>query len=206
MPSTPFLLACHTTGLSNHPDPIEGEEGGILFVSLIYVYGLTFYILMLSCEDRSPSLLPPSGITPLEHPTVSKSSAQYTFYQASKPRDLWFECCYFAPYFCKQQKLTKEMMTNVTKFGKIWPLWQKFTSLWQIFDGLFVIWQNAEPTVEKLYHCWAYFQCCKWPNIEKFCNHLVALMMTQKGEKVIDIDLLSLFEEFQCMYLSLLSR
>ena len=138
---------------------------------------------MLSCEDRSPSLLPPSGITPLEHPTVSKSSAQYTFYQASKPRDLWFECCYFAPYFCKQQKLTKEMMTNVTRFGKIWPLWQKFTSLWQIFDGLFVIWQNAEPTVEKLYHCWAYFQCCKWPNIEKFCNHLVALMMTQKGEK-----------------------
>ena len=60
-----------------HPDPIEGEDGGILLFcySMISVCGLTFYILMVSCEDRSPSLLPPSGITLTEHPSVSKSYA-----------------------------------------------------------------------------------------------------------------------------------
>ena len=61
-----------------HPDPIEGEEGGILLFcySIIYVYGLTLYILMVNCEDRSPSLLlPPSGIMPIEYPSVSKSYA-----------------------------------------------------------------------------------------------------------------------------------
>ena len=29
------------------------------------------------------------------------------------------------------------------------PLWQKFTCVWQIFDGLFRIWKNAEPTLCK---------------------------------------------------------
>ena len=36
---------------------------------------------------------------------------------------------------------------SVTRFGKILPLWQKFSSIWQIFNGLFLIWQNAEPTL-----------------------------------------------------------
>ena len=31
--------------------------------------------LMVSCEDRSPFVLPPSGITLIEHPSVSKSYA-----------------------------------------------------------------------------------------------------------------------------------
>ena len=62
-----------------HPDPIEGEDGGILLFcySMISVCGLTFYILMVSCEDRSPSLLPPSGITLIEHPSVSISIWQF---------------------------------------------------------------------------------------------------------------------------------
>ena len=57
-----------------HPDPIEGEEGGILLFgySMINVYGLTFYILMVSCEDRSYSLLPPSGITLIDLPAKRK--------------------------------------------------------------------------------------------------------------------------------------
>ena len=40
--------------------------------------------------------------------------------------------------------------SSATGFGKILPLWQKFTSLWQIFDSLFLIWQNAEPTLSNL--------------------------------------------------------
>ena len=36
---------------------------------------------------------------------------------------------------------------SVTRFGEISPLWQKVTSLWQNFDGLFLISQNAEPAL-----------------------------------------------------------
>ena len=32
------------------------------------------------------------------------------------------------------------MMGSVTRFGEISPLWQKLTSLWQIFDSLFLSW------------------------------------------------------------------
>ena len=32
------------------------------------------------------------------------------------------------------------MMGSVTRFGEISPLWQKLTSLWQIFDSLFPSW------------------------------------------------------------------
>ena len=35
----------------------------------------------------------------------------------------------------------------MTRFGEISPLLQKFASLWQIFDSLFPIWQNAESTL-----------------------------------------------------------
>ena len=38
--------------------------------------------------------------------------------------------------------------TSVTRFGKISPLWQKNTSLWQIFYFSFLIWQNAESTLQ----------------------------------------------------------
>ena len=57
--------------------------------------------------------------------------------------------------------------TSVTRLGKISPLWQKFTSLWHIFDGLFLIWGNAEPTLANLLHYWPNFHCSKWTNIEK---------------------------------------
>ena len=56
--------------------------------------------------------------------------------------------------------------TSVTIFGEISPLWQNFTSLWQLFGGLFLIWQNSQPTLVNLLHYWAKFHCCKWPNIE----------------------------------------
>ena len=39
---------------------------------------------------------------------------------------------------------------SATRIGKISPLWQTITSLWQKFDGLFLIWQNAEPTLANL--------------------------------------------------------
>ena len=38
---------------------------------------------------------------------------------------------------------------SVTRFCEILRLWQKFTCVWQIFDGLFRIWKNAEPTLCK---------------------------------------------------------
>ena len=40
--------------------------------------------------------------------------------------------------------------SSVTIFGEILTLWQKSTGLWQVFDGLFLIWQNAYPTLANL--------------------------------------------------------
>ena len=48
---------------------------------------------------------------------------------------------------------------SVTRFFKISPLWQKFTSLWQIFDG------------NDLAKCWAYF--------DKFMTILGKLSLSQ---------------------------
>ena len=42
--------------------------------------------------------------------------------------------------------------TSVTRFGEISPLRQKLTSLWQFFDILFLIWQNAGPSLVNLLH------------------------------------------------------
>ena len=42
-----------------------------------------------------------------------------------------------------------------------------FMNLCQMFDGLFSVWQNFEPTLAKLYCFWATFQCCTCPNIAK---------------------------------------
>ena len=66
-------------------------------------------------------------------------------------------------------------MINVTRFGEISLLWQKFTGLLQFFEGFFLIWQNDEPTLANLWHYWANFHCCKWPKFEKEYNHLLAL-------------------------------
>ena len=41
---------------------------------------------------------------------------------------------------------------------------------------LFGTWQNLEPTLANLLCHWTIFQCCKWPNIEKY--HLVTLLRT----------------------------
>ena len=59
------------------------------------------------------------------------------------------------------------LLSSVTRFGKILPLWQKFTSLWQIFNGLFLFWQNTEPTLANLWRYLANFHCCKWPKYWK---------------------------------------
>ena len=52
------------------------------------------------------------------------------------------------------------VLSSVTRFGKILPLWQRFTSIWQFFDSLFLIWQNAEPTLANLVHFWANLHAC----------------------------------------------
>ena len=39
-------------------------------------------------------------------------------------------------------------------------------SIWQNFDGLFLIWQNAEPSLANFWHYWANFPCYLWPLIE----------------------------------------
>ena len=60
-------------------------------------------------------------------------------------------------------------------------IWRNFTTLAKVneslanFYGLFPIWQNAYPTLANLWHYWANFQFCKWPNIDKWSNHLVTL-------------------------------
>ena len=68
--------------------------------------------------------------------------------------------------FCFLTTMTIYLSLSVTRFGEILPLWLKFTSLWQICKGLFLIWQNAEPILANLWHFWANFLYCKWPNIE----------------------------------------
>ena len=57
--------------------------------------------------------------------------------------------------------------SSVTRFDKIAPFWQNFTSLCQKFHSLFLMWQNAEPTLANLCHYVANFHCYKWQNIEK---------------------------------------
>ena len=55
----------------------RGGRGWYTVVLLFYDLCLWPHLLylMVSCEDSSPSLLPPSGITLTEHPSVSKSYA-----------------------------------------------------------------------------------------------------------------------------------
>ena len=45
---------------------------------------------------------------------------------------------------------------RVTRFGEILPLWQNRTGLWKNVDGIFSIWQNFEPTLQK-YDIWRIF-------------------------------------------------
>ena len=52
-------------------------------------------------------------------------------------------------------------VTSVTRFAEISPLWQTFTSLWKMFDGVFLIWQNSKPTLANMLHYWANFHCYK---------------------------------------------
>ena len=59
----------------------------------------------------------------------------------------------------------------MTRFGEISALWQSFTNLWKIFEGLFLIQQNLEPTLANFLHYWAHFHFCKWENIEKIWSH-----------------------------------
>ena len=48
------------------------------------------------------------------------------------------------------QHLREWAVVSVIRFGQISPICQKFTSLWQIFDSLFLIWQSAEPNLANL--------------------------------------------------------
>ena len=68
-------------------------------------------------------------------------------------------------------------LSSVTRFGENSPLWQYFTSLWQLLGGLFLIWQNNKSTLANLLHYWTNFHCWKWPNIESLFNHLVPLIL-----------------------------
>ena len=65
------------------------------------------------------------------------------------------------------------LQISVTRFGEISALWQILTGLWKTVDSLFLIRQNVDLILANLLHYWANFHCCKWPNIEKYSNHLV---------------------------------
>ena len=52
--------------------------------------------------------------------------------------------------FVETNYLKDKLGSIVTRFGEISPLWPKFTSLGQIFDSLFHIWQYAKATLAKL--------------------------------------------------------
>ena len=78
---------------------------------------------------------------------------------------LWLELRSFACYATDFVIMSSDQCDQIWRNGEL--LWRKFTCLWQIFDSLFLTWQNGEPTLAYLLHCWTNFHCCKWPNIEK---------------------------------------
>ena len=53
------------------------------------------------------------------------------------------------------------------------------------FVSLFLIWQNAEPILANLWHCWANFHCSKWPNIENKSKHLVTPVGLDRSPKYL---------------------
>ena len=87
------------------------------------------------------------------------------------PVELFLSKNHLCNYYCSNG--SQALWPDLAKFR---PLWQKFISHGQFFDGLFPIWQNAEPTLANLWHFWAIFHCYKWPNVEKESNHLVTLV------------------------------
>ena len=52
----------------------------------------------------------------------------------------------------------------------------RYKSLWQFFGGKFSIWQNLGPFWAYYVCNWANFHWKKWPNIDKYCRHLVTLL------------------------------
>ena len=69
----------------------------------------------------------------------------------------------------------KEGWMGVTRFGGILPLWQKFTSLWQYFKGLFGIWQNCEPTLRQFVSYGQISIVLNGQILKKQSGHLVTL-------------------------------
>ena len=61
--------------------------------------------------------------------------------------------------------LTLGEKSSVTRCGEISPLWQNIKKFLCLY--LFIIWQNAQPTLGNLLCFWAHFHCCKWPNIQQ---------------------------------------
>ena len=56
------------------------------------------------------------------------------------------------------------------------PLEQKFTNIWQIFDSLFLIWQNAEHTLGICDIIGLIFTAVNGQILKKLSNHLVTLI------------------------------
>ena len=70
--------------------------------------------------------------------------------------------------------------TSVTRFGKTLPLWQnlpvfgKFSTAYLVFGKMLsLLWQIWSII-------WLIFIFCKWKNIDKYSNHLVTLVETNK--------------------------
>ena len=55
-----------------------------------------------------------------------------------------------------------------------------------MFNGLFLFWQNTEPTLANLGHYWANFHCCKWQYLKKY-SHLVTVVITWAILKSVDL-------------------
>ena len=52
---------------------------------------------------------------------------------------------------------SRAVLPDLAKFRHFGNILQVF---WHIFDSLFLIWQNFEPTLGNLAHYWANFYCC----------------------------------------------
>ena len=56
---------------------------------------------------------------------------------------------------------------SVTRLGKNSPLCLSFNFPGQMFEGLFSIWQNFDPTLVNCPSFGAHFNCCNWPKIKQ---------------------------------------
>ena len=102
--------------------------------------------------EISPNVVTLTTSPPAEQILASKINCQLPLFVLRErySRKVWCRRQLLGSLFALHTTIVHAMLSySVTRLGKISPHWQKFTSFGRIFDGLFLIWQNAEATLAK---------------------------------------------------------